>query len=161
MKLLVVLSLFFSIQTTWADEMSPFEGLWTIDVDKTMESVKSSPKYDASEDEEFKSTITSMMKRMKLSITTDKVIYHIGQKQEVIALGKKVTSPSSVIAEVDSNGKKVTLTFTAVGEKHLNLKSSASHDMDYIIWGKAAPKASPPTELDVIADAINDSAKKK
>jgi hypothetical protein len=163
MKLLVACSIFLSIsiQTAFADEMALFEGLWTINVDKAMENVKNSPNYDASEDEDFKQTLTSMMGMMKLNIQADKVIYSMGKKQEIVSLGKKTASPSSVIAEVDSYGPKAELTFTMVDKKYLNLKSSGSNDMGYIIWEKGAEKANPPKELDVIVDAINDSAAQK
>jgi len=161
MKLLVACSIFLSIsiQIAFADEMALFEGLWTINVDETMENVRNSPNYDASEDEDFKQTLTSMM--MKLNVQADKVIYYIGKKQEMVSLGKKTANPSSVTAEVDSNGSKAELTFTIVDKTYLNLKSSGSNDMDYIIWEKGAEKANPPKELDVLVDAINDSAAQK
>lgn len=159
MKLLVALSIFLltSIQTALADQMSPFEGSWVIDVDKTMENIKNSPGYDKSEDEHFKETMTNMMKAMRLNIETDKVIYSIGQRQEVISLGKKTASPSAVVAEINGLAEKATLTFTAIDKEHLNLKSSTSNDMDYIIWEKANQGANQPTELDVISDAIKES----
>lgn len=163
MKLIAACSIFLSIsiQTAFADEMALFEGLWAINVDKTMEHVKNSPNYDASEDEDFKQTLTSMMEKVKLKVQPDKVIYYMGKKQEMVSLGKKTASPSSVIAEVDSHGTKAELTFTMVDKKYLNLKSSGSNDMDYIIWEKGAEKANPPKELDMIVDAINNSAAQK
>lgn len=163
MKLLATLCIFLSTiaYPAWSDEMSPFLGSWTINVDKTMENLKTSPTYNKAEDEEFKETITSMMNAMRIDITADKVIYHMGQKQEPIALGKKTVNASSVIAEINNGGTKATLTFISVDKKYLNMKSSASHDMDYIIWEKSAAKTSQTTELDVISNAVKESGARK
>ncbi|GGY84432.1 hypothetical protein GCM10011613_31700 [Cellvibrio zantedeschiae] len=159
MKLIAALGiLLLSLtQSVLADEMSPYTGNWTVSVDKTLENSKNSPKYKKEQEEDFKQALTSMMNAMRLEVTTNKVIFHLGESKEIIPLGTITATPPSVVAKISADNKEATLTFTPYQKNYINVKSSVSHDLDYIIWEKTT-KASDTKKLDVITNAIQDSA---
>jgi len=46
------------------------------------------------------------------------------------------SSPSEVVIEADTNGEKVTITFQIFDDTSFKMTSSATNDMDHLIWNK-------------------------
>lgn len=119
---------------------NPFIGKWAIDYDRTIEESKKNPKYQPELAQLYAMLIKNNVEKMKLEITSDKMISSKdGQEQ---ALAYTVTSTSAdgktLTATSPAGEEEVQITFTLVDDDYMNFKSTGSDDKDYYIWKRAA-----------------------
>ena len=117
-------------------DMAAFQGDWGVDFDRTMEEGKKSPKYKEEDAEKVGEVIRKFMERMSLKVTDKELVYKMGDKEKAFPWVLKSADEKSVTVEVENGQEKADMTFSLVGEKLLNIRNSASDDMDFYIWKK-------------------------
>ena len=113
-------------------------GVWEVDFDRTMEEAKKSPKYDEAMAERMPKIVKRMMARMKIKLTGTELIYLRGEKEIVLPYEVTSSNANSITVTVKSGTEEATVVFTLIDGAYMNLKSSASDDMDYYVWKKGA-----------------------
>lgn len=119
--------------------MNSFTGNWTVDYDRTMEETKKSPKYKPEVDQLFAMLIQNTVEKMKLKITSDKMISSRDDQEQALAYTVTSTSDDgkTMTATLAAGEEQVQITFTLVDDDYMNFKSTGTEDMDYYIWKRA------------------------
>jgi hypothetical protein len=121
-----------------AGEEIKFAGLWSLDIDRTMEDAKKSPKYTEKDAEIMASTIKRRAETMKLRITPSEVIYEMGKKKATLPYTIVQSSDESAVLSTRAKDKDFTLSLQLIDGKFLKLKSSDTDDMDLYVWKREA-----------------------
>lgn len=111
-------------------------GEWKINADKSALEVAKDKKMDDKKMEQVKQTIKNHIERF-IIVVGEKKLSVKGKQFPYVIVSK---SPDEVIAELDAEGKKVTLTFATYDKESITIKSSATNDMDYYAWDKTLRK---------------------
>jgi len=114
--------------------MAEFIGGWEVDLDRTIERAKDSPKYDAANAEDVPETIRKLMSMMKIEISETEIVYLRGAKKQALPYEFKSADPNSVTVTVHNGDEQANLVFSWVDEGRMNFKSSVSDDMNYYVW---------------------------
>ena len=127
---------FLSVNIAFANDIGPFIGQWAINVDKTFEEVKSSPKFKPEHADTDKKKLSNFAGAIRLELSDSSISYTRGKYSQVIPYNIISSTPSSFNAVVTEKGKSFTLSFRLHDGKFLNMKSTGSHDMDFIYVAK-------------------------
>lgn len=144
-------------------DMADLLGKWRVDVPATVEAGKQSPKFKPEDHDKMAAMIERMLGSMSLTLDEANVIFARGTKfmqSRAYTLKSDVDGVTTVT--VLEGEKPVELAFTLEGDNRMRLKSSASTDMDFYVWTRAAGETGEsPTELDVLAAAVGGGVKAK
>lgn len=110
-------------------------GKWKIDVDRSVELMKTSPKVKPEDHEKLPKMIEGIADKVQMEITESEMKASMGSRSQAMAY--KVDS-------TDTDAKTITLSLTdqegvtvvckIIDGTYLNQVSSASDDMNYYIW---------------------------
>lgn len=139
MKKIIVASLIFCL---WAGPSSAadavkFTGEWKIDLERTLEEAKKSPKFKPEQAESLNRSMARVAGELSLRITDKEVVLIPGAKEVSFPYTVESGSDTSVVLAVNEKGNSVKLTLTLIEGKFLNMKSSGSDDMDFFVWKKS------------------------
>lgn len=117
-----------------ADDTSVFVGEWTINTAKTLEAGKKSPKYNPDDQAIVEKVVNRMAKVLKLKVTPQEMIYLQKGKEIKFPYTATQSTKTKMVAQASIQDKQVTITFTLIDGKWMNMKSTGTDDMDYYIW---------------------------
>ena len=147
---------FLSVNTVFANDIDPFIGKWSVNVEKTFEEIQSSTKFNPENAETDKKILSSLAGLMRIELSNSSITYIRGKKSRVIPYKINSSTPSSFTAEVVINEKSFTLSFRLLDGEFLNMKSTGSDDMDFYIWQKFIKGQGVDSELKVITNIVSD-----
>ncbi len=120
------------------------QGHWVVDLDRTLEYIKNSPKYRPEEEERMPEMLKMIMGRMSMEIKENEIIYYRGilKSDEFRSVPFSVETKDSEKAVLKFLGpadEEVFLTFTFLAHGQMNFKTSqvGAGDFDYYIWKRA------------------------
>lgn len=124
------------------DVFEDLRGHWIVDMEKTLELVKTSPKYRPEEEERMPQMIKSIMERMSIEVQDNEILYYRGMSKAESAMVTpfevdSVDGNTVRLRCADPSGQDVFLTLTLLSPGQMNFKSSQTNDFDYYIWKKA------------------------
>lgn len=111
-------------------------GKWKINVPRSIEKCKTSPKVKPEDFEKLPSIVEREADKLQMEITESELKITSGSREQV--LGYTVTSTdadSQIITVSIKDAEDVNVVFTMIDGTYLNLVSSGSDDMNYYIWG--------------------------
>jgi hypothetical protein len=115
---------------------SKIVGKWKINVEKSIERFKTSPKVKP-EDHASLSTIVEMMAgKIQMEITSTELKAAMGSREQVMEYTVTSTDADaqSVTVSITAGKKEVTVVYTMVDDSHMYFVSSGTDDMDYYVW---------------------------
>ncbi|MCA9403244.1 MAG: hypothetical protein KC897_05630 [Candidatus Omnitrophica bacterium] len=121
------------------DTSERLKGTWVIDYNGTLEYAQTSPKYTPKEAAVLPGQLKLLRGLMKIQVTDTQVITHRGDRKQVVAYTTADADADRVILKTEARGQQVTLTFTFLPGGGMNMRSSATDDMDYFVWRKLRP----------------------
>ena len=124
----------FIIVGCGSQESLDITGEWKINPEKSVVEMSKIKEMTADQMESQKTNLTNRIPRFTTVVT-----------EEAISLSKMElpyttlsSTPSEVVVEADANGKKITITFQTFDAESFKMLSSATNDMDHLIWNKTA-----------------------
>lgn len=142
-KALVVLAI-LAVPVTGARAEMPEElkGSWTLDASATEENLKTSPQWTA-EDAKYLPTIMKRMSQFVFEFEEDAIVSSRRGKQQILPVVLKENSGEMYVFEGTIRDERVTVTVSFVDDRTINIRSSATDDMDYYLWkrGRLTDKA--------------------
>ena len=125
------------VDFSYASDLFPFVGKWSVNPELTLENSKNSFKYKPGDEEEMRGFV-ELMKMMTVEIDTNKMVYRWGSGSSAISFNTKEATSTSAIVVGNRKGKDFTLTFALINGQYMNFKSSGSDDMNYYIWQRSS-----------------------
>lgn len=108
-------------------------GTWRVNPDKTVDAAVAAGQLPEDQREKMKERFVSKADRYVISVTDEKIITK--QFEADYQIASRTGTEVSIDAEI--KGTAVTMTFTHLDGGSVQIKSSATNDMDYIVWDKA------------------------
>jgi hypothetical protein len=121
-----------------AADVAKFHGTWEVDVDRTMLEVKKSPKYTPEDAERLPAVVKRMMATLRIRVTDKTITYLQGSEEMSVPFRVERSTETSAVLVLSQGGKDFTLTLSLREGKYMNVKSTASDDLDYYIWKRAS-----------------------
>ena len=134
-KLGTALLLALPVMLALAGDIKGFTGKWAVDMDRTMEEVKKSPKF--AKDGPPPQSFNDMLAKMKISLSETNFALARGTREESLPFVVESATPTNAVLAVKMGQREARLTLTLVDKKYLNVKSSVSDDLTYYIWKKS------------------------
>ena len=153
LRLCTAIGLLISLATvSLRADASPYLGRWQVDVPATLEASKKSPAYNAANAEKAAPATSKKLGVMILTLTADKLTIAEGGGSFTIPYTFKDTTNAVTTITANINGRPLEFTFANIGPKQIRFTTSASHEMDYLVWTPAAPL--PPKPAVTIEDNL-------
>lgn len=111
-------------------------GTWVIDIPRTLANAKTSPKYTEQDAARLPGQLKLLRNLMKIEITAKSVVTFRGDRSQSLAYHVESSANNQVVLTGSARGQAVTLTFTLMDGDVINMRSSATDDMDYFIWAR-------------------------
>ncbi|MBW2664449.1 MAG: hypothetical protein JRD93_21350 [Deltaproteobacteria bacterium] len=121
-----------------AEMPKSLQGTWIIDAEATETYIKTSPKWKA-EDAKYLPTIMKRMSQVVYEFDDDSITVSMRGKKQPLQVALKQSEKKSYIFEGNVGDKVFTLTVSITDEGNLNIRSSATDDMDYYLWKRGQP----------------------
>ena len=162
MKRIFLLSVvaLLSANAVLANDINQFIGDWSVNVDRTSEETKTSPKYNPESAKKDKQMLSRLAGAMQLQLTESSMSLVMGKRVEKIPYTIKSVSPSLFVAETNIQGKAVYINYSLREGKYLNMRITGSDNMKYYIWEKSVGGKDVESETKVITDILTDQMKK-
>jgi len=127
-----------------AEMPKELKGSWILDAQATQKYVKTSPKWKA-EDEKHLPMIIKRMSQMQYKFTDDAIVMSMRGREQVIPVSLKKSDAKKYVFDGKLRGQDVTMTVFFMDDATINIRSSATDDMDYYLWkrGSLASKEGP------------------
>ena len=136
MKLSVSLFLLISMLTTSMAEMpDTLKGSWILNADATSLYIKTSPKWDAS-GEKYLPTILKRMSQMAYVFNDKAIVVSMRGREQALPVTLSSSEDKTYVFDGELRGKSVTMTVSFIDETTINIRSSATDDMDYYLWSR-------------------------
>ena len=122
-------------------------GTWKVNPGKTVDQAVATGLLPEDQKEKMKERFVSKADRYVISLTKEKII----TTQYEAAYQIQSQAESEVVIQAEIKGTPVTMTFTQLDGGSAQIKSSATNDMDHLVWDKAsegAPKKEKKSEVD-------------
>lgn len=114
------------------------KGTWIVDATATEANMKTSPKWKA-EGSKYLPTIMKRMSQVMYAFDDDTITVTMRGKKQPLKVALKHSEKKRYLFEGNVGGRVITLTVTITGEGNLNIRSSATDDMDYYLWKHGRP----------------------
>ena len=142
-KVLVVLAILaVPVTEAWAEMPKELKGSWILDASATEKHVTTSPQWTA-EDAKYLPTIMKRMSQFVFEFEEDAIVSSMRGKQQSLPVVLKENSGKTYVFEGTIRDERVTVTVSFVDDRTINIRSSATADMDYFLWkrGRLTDKA--------------------
>ena len=145
--LAVVAILTVPVAEAWAEMPDELKGSWVLDASATEEHLKTSPRWKA-EDAKYLPTVLKRMSQFLFEFEESAIVSTMRGRQQIIPVVLKENSGNGYVFEGRVRDQSLTLTVSFVDDQTINIRSSASDDMDYFLWkrGELASGAGPSDE---------------
>ena len=110
-------------------------GKWKINVTRSIEKCKTSPKVKPEDFEKLPSIVERQAGKLQMEITESELKLTSGSREQ--ALGYTITSTdadSQTVTVSIKDAEGVNVIFTMIDDTYLNYVSSGTDDMNYYIW---------------------------
>lgn len=144
--LAIVAIVTISTTTTQAEMPEALKGSWIFDADATEAYMQTSPNWKA-EDEKYLPTILKRMSQAAYEFTDDAFIVSMRGKTQALNVTLTHSEKKIYIFEGTLADQNITLTASINDGGGLNVRSSATDDMEYYLWKRGLPQS---------ADAVSD-----
>ncbi len=114
-----------------------FLGEWSVNIERTLEEVKKSPKYNPEDAANMSEMLKKVISMMRIEVKDRELISSRGNRRTVLPYTLKSSGDDTVTLSVLASGKEVEIKLSLIDGKYMNLKSSATDDMDYYIWERS------------------------
>lgn len=123
--------------TICSADQKVIQGTWMIDIDRTNEYVRNSPKYNAEDAVNLPGDLQLLKGLLTIRITSNKIVTMRGDQQQEMIYEVASIKDDQVIGKAAFGGKEFTVTFNLMSNDRLNMESTATDDMDYIVWTRS------------------------
>jgi hypothetical protein len=139
-KIFLCIGLIASFATTVPAEMpEAIKGTWVIDAEASEAQMKTSPKWKA-EDAQYLPRIMERMALVRYLFEGDTITVSMRGKEQPMPVTLKTSNEKKWIFEGQAGEQTVTLTVSLNDQGCMNIKSSATDDMDYYLWKRGNPE---------------------
>ena len=112
-------------------------GSWIVDYNETFKAIKNSDIWEElgeAEMEMFPDLLEEMISGLRITITHEELITEMGS--ELIELPYEIVSSTKdkIIVSMEVEKEKVEVTFSILNKNLIMFSSSATDDMDYMVW---------------------------
>ena len=111
------------------------KGTWKLNATATEAAMRTSPKWDA-DAEKYWPRILKRMSQVRYILEDGKIIAAMGEKKKEVPVTVKSQDGDVTVFDATAGDKPFTMTATLDKDGNLNLKSSATDDMDFYWWEK-------------------------
>ncbi len=137
-KVLVGLAMMsISITGAWAEMPKELKGSWILHASATETHMKTSPKWKA-EHAKYLPTVMKRMSKVLFEFGDNAIVASTGSKQQTLPVMLKESSRTKYVFEGRVREKSVTMTVSFVDDRTINIRSSATDDMDYYLWKRGS-----------------------
>lgn len=128
----------FIILMAWTCNVSAetpqvLKGSWILDAEATEKQIKSSPSFKA-EDEKYLPAILKRMSLVSYTFTETAITVAMRGKEQIMPVVLKEHEAAVYIFEGKAGEDTVTMTVRFIDEETINIRSSATDDMDHYLW---------------------------
>ncbi len=113
-------------------EVLDVEGTWRINPDKTLTLAVADGLIPQEQVPSMVQSLSRRIERSAITVTKDKIITSDYEADYEVTYA----SAAEVVARLEITGAPVTLTFTDIDGISIHIRSSATNDMDYLVWNK-------------------------
>jgi len=148
----------FADKATSSEIPEKLHGAWIIDVEASAKNMKNNPKFKA-EDEKRLPMMMSMLSKMSMKFTKDKLIVSMGsmnQNADATLISEKGGECQIKLQPEKGNSTELKATFTKAGK--LNLSDGKGDMMNYVIWKKGTLSDSD-KNMDVLGEVLREAIK--
>ena len=127
-----------STTTALAEMPKILQGTWIIDAKATETHMKTSPKWKA-EDANYLPTIMKRMSQVVYEFDDDAITVSMRGKKRPLQVVLKQSEKKMYTFDGNVGDRVITLTVSITDKGNLNIRSSATDDMDYYLWKRGLP----------------------
>ncbi|MFC1887687.1 hypothetical protein ACFLYK_02650 [Candidatus Cloacimonadota bacterium] len=118
-------------------------GNWVVDYNETFKAIKKSDIWDELGEEEmemFPDLLEEMIGGMKITINSKEITTELGREQVVIPYEVISASGDKIVMRTEIEEEMVEITFRIINKNMFMFSSSATDDMDYLVWKRDVGK---------------------
>lgn len=113
-------------------EVLDIQGTWRINPDKTVTMAVAEGLVPPEQVASMVQSIGRRIERSQITVTGDKVV----TSEYEAAYEVTYESGSEMVLRLEITGEPITLTFTDIDGISIHIRSSATDDMDFLVWNK-------------------------
>lgn len=123
----------FSTTATLAEMPEELKGTWILDAQATEHYIMTSPKWKP-ETAKYLPTIMERMSYYVFEFDEGVIIASRRAKKETLPVALKENDKKKYVFKGEIRNQTITMTVTFVNDTTINIRSSATDDMDYYLW---------------------------